>query len=60
MSAQRHQLLGFQLRLQASLRQQLEKLAERNASKVTAEIVTAIRERLERFELWPPTQRKEN
>ncbi len=50
----RHKKKPFQLRLHHLLRQQLELLAERNASDMTQEISTAIRERLERANLWPP------
>ncbi len=52
----RHVRKSFQLRLHPLLRAQLEKLGERNASKLTAEIVIAIRERLERANLWPPSR----
>lgn len=45
-----------QLRLHPLLRRQLEKLAERNASTMTTEIVTAIRKYLEANGLWPPPQ----
>lgn len=50
----RHKKKPFQLRLHHLLRQQLEKLADLNASDLTSEISTAIRERLERYKLWPP------
>jgi hypothetical protein len=50
----RHIKKPLQLRLHALLRQQLEKLAERNASTMTAEITIAVRERLEAAGLWPP------
>lgn len=43
-----------QLRLHNLLRAQLEKLVDRNVSDLTTEITTAIRERLEKFDLWPP------
>lgn len=50
----RHKRKSFQLRLHPLLRQQLEVLAEMNASDMTAEVSIAIRERLERLSLWPP------
>lgn len=50
----RHKNKPFQLRLHGALRQQLEKLAERNASKLTTEISIAIRTHLQANELWPP------
>jgi hypothetical protein len=43
-----------QLRLHNLLREQLEKLVDRNVSDLSTEIATAIRERLEKFDLWPP------
>ena len=46
--------IPMQLRLHPLLRQQLEKLVELNASDLTAELSIALRERLERFNLWPP------
>jgi hypothetical protein len=52
----RHKRKAFQLRLHELLRRQLEKLAERNASTLTAEASIAIRERLERAGLWPPPE----
>jgi hypothetical protein len=33
---------------------QLDKLAERNASRMTQEVIRAVREYLERNNLWPP------
>lgn len=50
----RHKKKPFQLRLHPLLRQQLEKLAEANASDMTAEIVIAIRKHLTDSKLWPP------
>lgn len=50
----RHKTKAMQVRLHPLLRQQLERLAERNASTLTTEIATAIRERLTREGLWPP------
>lgn len=50
----RHKKKPFQLRLPAPIRAQLELLTEINASHMTQEITIAIRERLERFHLWPP------
>lgn len=51
----RHKTTPFTLRLNDNLRKQLEKLADKNLTTFTAEIVLAIRERLERHNLWPPT-----
>jgi hypothetical protein len=50
----RHAKKPFHLRLDERLRAVLEKLADRNATDVTAEIIASIRERLERLGLWPP------
>lgn len=50
----RHKAKPFQLRLHPLLKAQLEKLAERNVSTMTAEIVAAIRRHLEDNKLWPP------
>jgi hypothetical protein len=55
----RHKKKPLQLRLHQLIRQQLEALAERNASNLTAEITIAIRERLERASLWPPPPAEE-
>lgn len=52
----RHKRKPLQLRLHPLLRAQLEVLAEQNASTLTAETSTAIRERLERHGLWPAKQ----
>lgn len=49
----RHKRKPLQLRLHPLLREQLEALAEQNASNMTAEVSIAIRERLERHGLWP-------
>lgn len=54
----RHKKKPLQMRLHDQLRAQLEILVERNASTLTAEITAAIRERLERADLWPPPQSK--
>jgi hypothetical protein len=54
MGKDRHKKKPLQLRLHELLRQQLEVLAERNASNLTAEITRAVREYLERAGLWPP------
>ncbi len=43
-----------QLRLHHLIHQQLKALAELNASDMTTEISIAVRERLERHNLWPP------
>lgn len=52
----RHKKKPLQLRLHESLREQLEKLAERNLTTLTAEITAAIRERLIANDLWPPSR----
>lgn len=52
----RHIGKPFQLRLHPLLKEQLRILAERNTTKMTAEIVRAIRELLQRENLWPPPQ----
>jgi len=52
-TSDRHKRKALQLRMHALLRQQLERLVERNASTLTAEITTAVRERLEKHNLWP-------
>jgi hypothetical protein len=44
---------SLMLRLHPRLRAQLERLCELNASNVSDEIRIAIRERLERHNLWP-------
>ena len=48
------------LRLHKLLRQQLELLVDQNASTLTSEISIALRERLERANLWPPEDTKGN
>lgn len=50
----RHKTKAFTLRLNDRLRKQLETLADLNVTTVTLEVVTAIRERLLRNDLWPP------
>jgi hypothetical protein len=45
---------AFQLRLNPVLREQAQKLADRNASDLSDEIRRALREYLERNQLWPP------
>lgn len=52
--ADRHQTRPFPLRLRADLKEQLEKLAERNVTSITAEIIAAVRDRLIANGLWPP------
>lgn len=49
----RHSTKPFQIRLHASLRGQLKKLAKRNLSTMTAEITAAIRKHLAGEGLWP-------
>lgn len=53
----RHKNKPLQLRLPPILRQQLEVLARRNLTTLTAEASRAIRELLSREELWPPPSR---
>jgi hypothetical protein len=50
----RHKSKQVNLRLPESLRKQLELLCDRQVTTLTAEIITAIREHLERKEMWPP------
>lgn len=45
--------------LHAALLEQLRKLKSRNASKLSTEVQIAIRERLEKFSLWPPPTKGE-
>lgn len=52
--ADRHKTKQVNLRLPEVFRKQIEKLCEKNVTTITGEIITAIRERLERNELWPP------
>lgn len=49
----RHRKKGFQMRLHPSMRGQLDKLVEKNASTISDEVRAAIRERLEKLGLWP-------
>jgi hypothetical protein len=49
-----HRYPGFMLRLHTKIRQQLRKMADRNATNESDEIRTAVREYLERNHLWPP------
>lgn len=49
----RHKKQGFQMRLHPLLRQQLDKLVSQNATSISEEVRAAIRERLERMNLWP-------
>lgn len=53
----RHTKKGFQMRLHPVLRGQLERLVEMNTSSISEEVRTAIRERLERLNLWPVDKR---
>lgn len=50
----RHTKKQMQMRIHPAMRAQLELLAERNASTLTAEITIAIRRHLETEGLWPP------
>lgn len=52
----RHKGKAMQLRLHEKLREQLQKLVDRNASTLTSEITIAVRERLQREGLWPPPE----
>jgi hypothetical protein len=54
----RHKSQAFQLRMHPVLRTQLEKLAERKLTTLTAEVVEAIRRHLEANGLWPVDQTK--
>jgi hypothetical protein len=49
----------FQMRLHWQLRQQLDKLVERNASTLTGEITIAIRKYLQSEGLWPPPKQQQ-
>lgn len=46
----------MQLRIHPLLRQQLEILAERNLTTMTAEVVAALRKHLTENGLWPPPE----
>ena len=46
----------FTFRLHDCLRAQLEKLATRNATRLSTEIIAAMREHLERNGMWPPPE----
>jgi hypothetical protein len=46
-----------QLRLHPALREQLERLCDRNLSTLTAEVTTALRKHLESEGFWPPPAR---
>lgn len=54
-----HKAKQINVRLHQSLRKQLDKLVEANASDLTEEVRIAIRERLEKAGLWPPTKKPE-
>jgi hypothetical protein len=49
----RHKADPFMFRMPPRMRVQLDKLAERNVSTVTAEIIIAVRRHLELNDLWP-------
>jgi hypothetical protein len=51
----RHKKVQTQIRMHPVMREQLDKLVERNLSDLTAEITEAIRKHLRENELWPPT-----
>ncbi len=51
----RHKTTPFTLRINDRLRAQLEKMADKKLTNVTIEITRAIRECLERDNLWPPS-----
>jgi hypothetical protein len=53
-SQDRHQRAPVQVRLHPLLQQQLDAMVTARASKRSVEIVTAIREHLERAGFWPP------
>lgn len=50
----RHAKPGFQMRLHPMLRQQLDKLAEQNATNLSDVVRSAIREYLVKHAMWPP------
>lgn len=54
----RHVMKGRLLRMKESVWDALEQLAELLGSDVTHEIRTAVRERLQRHELWPKPQER--
>jgi hypothetical protein len=54
--SERQRKVPFQIRLHPLLRQQLEVLANRNATDLTTEVTIAIRERLQAEGLWPPPE----
>jgi predicted DNA-binding protein len=54
----RHKTKMFPIRMHPVLRTQLEKLAERKLTTLTAEVVEAIRRHLEANGLWPVDQAK--
>lgn len=54
----RHYNKGFQMRLHPLLRAQLEKAVDQNASSISEEVRIAIRERLEKLNLWPAQDEK--
>jgi uncharacterized Zn finger protein len=51
--------LQTQLRLHPVMREQLEKLVDRNFTSLTTEITEAIRKHLQANSLWPPTDHAE-
>ena len=57
-SSDRHATKMFPIRMHPVIRQQLEVLAERRLSTLTAEIVEAIRRHLEANGLWPVAPKK--
>lgn len=54
-NADRHKVKAMVLRLTPKIREQLDKLAEANQSRVTEEVRIAIRKHLTEAGLWPPT-----
>ena len=49
-----HKAKQINVRLHPTMRSQLKKLVDNNASDITEEVRIAIRERLEKAGLWPP------
>lgn len=54
----KHKNTSFPLRLEIEMRKALDSLARQNSRTTTEEARTAIRERLERHGVWPPSHLK--
>jgi hypothetical protein len=50
---------SFMVRLPAALAPGLDKMVEQHLSDRTTEVIAAVREYLERHQLWPPKNRKD-